>query len=197
MIRRFRFLPILLIILFLCSACSKQEENPPAEADSSTSANSTSNEQTNSNQPPSEKTQELSSSSNELPTEPEKDNSAEPKNSVSNTETGITTSTPQSESQTASTSTAHEESLSLARKSGCLACHAIDKKIVGPAWKDVAKRYKGDSDAKARLITKVSKGGSGNWKDVVGSAAMPPYSPRVSNDNIAKLVEFVLSLENE
>ena len=89
----------------------------------------------------------------------------------------------------------HTDQLALARKSGCLACHGVDKKLVGPAWRDVSKRYKDDPDAKTKLITKVSKGGRGNWTEVVGTAAMPPYSPRVSDDNIAKLVEFVLSLE--
>jgi cytochrome c len=84
--------------------------------------------------------------------------------------------------------------LTLARSSGCLTCHSVDKKIVGPAWRDVAKRYQGADNARARLIEKVSKGGRGNWTDVVGNVAMPPYSPRVSNDNIAKLIDFVLSL---
>jgi cytochrome c len=84
--------------------------------------------------------------------------------------------------------------LALAKKSGCLACHSVEKKIVGPAWKDVAKRYKGDAGAKANLIAKVKKGGKGNWTDVVGKAVMPPYSPRVSDANIEKLVDFVLAL---
>ena len=84
--------------------------------------------------------------------------------------------------------------LGLARKSGCLACHSVEKKIVGPAWKDVANRYKGKADAKALLITKVKKGGKGNWSDVVGTAAMPPYSPRVSDENIEKLVDFIMNL---
>lgn len=86
------------------------------------------------------------------------------------------------------------ESMTLARKSGCLACHAIDKKVVGPAWQDVAKRYASNADARAQLIEKVSKGGKGNWTEVVGAAAMPPYYPRVSKENIEKLVDFVLSL---
>jgi len=89
----------------------------------------------------------------------------------------------------------HEAALDLARKSGCLACHAIDKKIVGPPWRDVSKRYLNDPKAKDKLVAKVSKGGRGNWTEVVGPAAMPPYSPRVSDENISKLVEFVLSLE--
>ena len=86
------------------------------------------------------------------------------------------------------------ESMTLARKSGCLACHAIDKKVVGPAWQDVATRYANNADARAQLIEKVSKGGKGNWTDIVGTAAMPPYYPRVSKENIEKLVDFVLSL---
>jgi len=87
-----------------------------------------------------------------------------------------------------------KEMLALAQKSGCLACHNVDKKIVGPAWRDVSKRYKGVAQTKARLIEKISKGGRGNWTDVVGNAAMPPYFPRVSKENIEKLVDFVLSL---
>lgn len=92
---------------------------------------------------------------------------------------------------------AQTESLALARKSGCLACHAIDKKVVGPPWRDVARRYAGNPDARAQLIEKVSKGGKGNWTDVVGNVAMPPYFPRVSKDNIEKLVDFVLSLSDQ
>ncbi len=80
--------------------------------------------------------------------------------------------------------------LSLAKKSGCLACHSIDKKIVGPAWKDVAAKYKGDANAKTNLINKVKKGGKGVW----GPAPMPPYSPRVSDANIEKLVDFIMTL---
>jgi cytochrome c len=86
-----------------------------------------------------------------------------------------------------------EEGLALANKSGCLACHKIETKLVGPAWRDVSNRYKGDPDAKARLIAKVKAGGKGNWTDVTGGIAMPPYSPRVSDENIEKLVTFVLS----
>jgi cytochrome c len=87
--------------------------------------------------------------------------------------------------------------LELAKNSGCLACHAIDRKVVGPSWKDVAKRYASDPNAKSKLIMKISKGGRGNWTELVGNVAMPPYSPRVSDDNIAKLVEFVLSLKDQ
>ena len=88
----------------------------------------------------------------------------------------------------------YEKMLNLARKSGCLACHNVDKKIVGPAWKDVAARYISKTNARALLIEKISKGGRGGWTDVVGNVAMPPYFPRVSKENIGSLVDFILSL---
>jgi len=90
--------------------------------------------------------------------------------------------------------TSKDEALALAKTSGCLACHKIDSKLVGPAWQDVATRYKDDPAAKDRLIEKVSKGGKGNWTEVTGGTPMPPYSPRVSDEDIEKLVTFVLSL---
>lgn len=84
--------------------------------------------------------------------------------------------------------------LALARTSGCLTCHLVDKKIVGPAWKDVAVRYAGNPAAKAMLIEKVSKGGSGNWTSVVGNVVMPPNSPKVSAQDIEILVDYILAL---
>ena len=84
--------------------------------------------------------------------------------------------------------------LELPKKSGCLACHAVDKKVEGPSLKDIATKYKGNTGAKATLIDKVKKGGKGNWTEVTGGVPMPPYSPRVSDADIEKLVNFVLSL---
>ena len=81
----------------------------------------------------------------------------------------------------------------LAKKSGCTACHAIDHKVVGPAWMDVSKRYKG-KDMHAALVAKVKKGGKGNWTAVTHGVPMPPYSPRVSDAHISELVSFVLGL---
>ena len=107
----------------------------------------------------------------------------------------------------------------LAKKSGCTACHTIEKKLVGPAWRDVSKAYNKvkstgtavdpaaykatkkvadilaenkAANAEAWLIQKVSKGGKGNWFD---TTAMTPNSPKVSDADIKTLVEFVLSLE--
>jgi cytochrome c len=78
----------------------------------------------------------------------------------------------------------------LAKKSGCTSCHAIDKKLVGPGWMEIAKKYKGDKGAEAKLITKVAKGGGGVW----GAMPMPPNAPRVSDADIKTLVKFILKL---
>jgi len=75
----------------------------------------------------------------------------------------------------------------LAQKSGCLACHAVDKKIVGPAYRDVANKYRGDKNAEAKLVEKVLKGSSGVWGDV----PMPPNP--VSEADAHALVKWVLS----
>ena len=80
----------------------------------------------------------------------------------------------------------------LAKKNGCAACHSIDKKIVGPAWMDIAKKYKGDAGAEARLITKVSQGGGGVW----GTVPMPAIDPSgKKQDSIKQLVQFILALD--
>ena len=84
--------------------------------------------------------------------------------------------------------------LDLAKKSGCLACHSVATKIVGPAWKDVAAKYKGDAGARDMMIEKIKKGGKGNWTDVTGGVPMPPYSPRVSDADIEVLADFILNL---
>lgn len=74
----------------------------------------------------------------------------------------------------------------LANKKGCMACHAIDKKVVGPGYKEVAAKYAGQKDAVAKLADKVIKGGAGTW----GPVPMPANS--VTPDEAKKLVEWVL-----
>ena len=77
----------------------------------------------------------------------------------------------------------------LAQKYNCLACHAVDKKLVGPAYIDVAKKYRGDKTAEAKLIVKVKNGGSGVWGQI-------PMSPNnVPDADLKILVEWVLSLQ--
>ncbi|MCB5205772.1 c-type cytochrome [Methylovorus mays] len=78
----------------------------------------------------------------------------------------------------------------LAQKNGCLACHSIANKVVGPAYKDVAAKYKGDKTAEAKLIAKVKAGGSGVW----GPIPMPPNSPHVKDEDIKTIVEWILTL---
>ena len=78
---------------------------------------------------------------------------------------------------------------SLAKKDGCFACHAVDKKVIGPGYKEVAAKYKGDKSAEAKLTEKVKKGGSGVW----GQIPMPPNSPQVKDEDIKTIVQWVLS----
>lgn len=83
-------------------------------------------------------------------------------------------------------------STELAKKSNCLACHTPDKKLVGPAFRDIAKRYANDSGAEARLVEKVKKGGSGVWKEQGITVPMPPNST-VKDADIKTLVKWVLA----
>jgi cytochrome c len=82
----------------------------------------------------------------------------------------------------------------LVKKSGCLECHSIEKKVVGPAFHDIATRYKGDTHARETLIGTVRNGGKGNWTDVSHGVPMPPYSGRLSDAEIEHLVDWVLGL---
>jgi|SRR5919109_2570566 cytochrome c len=76
----------------------------------------------------------------------------------------------------------------LAKKHGCFACHTTDKKLVGPSYKEVAAKYKGDKTADAKLFEKVKKGGQGVW----GQVPMPPNSA-VPDADIKALVKWILS----
>ncbi|MBI5783900.1 MAG: c-type cytochrome [Rhodocyclales bacterium] len=79
----------------------------------------------------------------------------------------------------------------LAKKSNCLACHMVDRKLVGPSYQDVAKRYAGDKNAEAKLFEKVKKGGSGAWKDQGITIPMPPNST-VRDEDVRTLVKWIL-----
>ena len=81
------------------------------------------------------------------------------------------------------------QAMQLASKYSCLACHSVDRKVVGPAYKDVAKKYAGDAAALDKLEHKVKSGGSGVW----GPIPMPPNN--VPDADIKTLVEWVLSLK--
>ncbi len=77
----------------------------------------------------------------------------------------------------------------LAQKYACLSCHQLDKKVVGPAFKDVAKKYKGDAKAEEHLVGVIHKGGKGVW----GTIPMPPH-PQISDADAKALADWVLSL---
>jgi len=83
-----------------------------------------------------------------------------------------------------------DAAMAIAQKSGCLACHALDKKLVGPAWNEVGKKYVGDAAAASQLAMKVKKGSKGVW----GPVPMPP-NVTVKDADIKTMVEFVLSLK--
>lgn len=78
----------------------------------------------------------------------------------------------------------------LAKTSGCLACHTVDKKLIGPSYKDVAAKYRGNKGAEAELIKKVKAGGKGVWGDI-------PMSPNahVKDEDIKTMVQWILSLK--
>ena len=78
-------------------------------------------------------------------------------------------------------------SADLAKAKNCMACHALDKKLVGPAYKDVAAKYKGDAKAPAMLAAKIKAGGKGTW----GEIPMPPNN--VTPEEASKLAAWVLA----
>ncbi|WP_152552654.1 c-type cytochrome [Pandoraea sp. E26] len=77
---------------------------------------------------------------------------------------------------------------SIASKNMCFSCHAADHKIVGPAYREVAEKYKGDSGAMAKLMKKVKQGGSGVW----GPMAMPP-NPGISDADLKVVLTWILA----
>lgn len=78
----------------------------------------------------------------------------------------------------------------LAKSKNCMACHTVDKKVVGPSYKDVAKKYAGQKDAADKLATKVIKGGSGVW----GPVPMPANA-QVNDADAKKLVAWILAIK--
>jgi len=86
----------------------------------------------------------------------------------------------------APTAQASEE---LAKKYNCLACHSVDKKLVGPAYQDVAAKYKGQAGEQAILVKKIKEGGVGVW----GQVPMPP-NPTVPDADLNALVTWILGM---
>jgi cytochrome c len=78
----------------------------------------------------------------------------------------------------------------LAQSSGCTTCHGVDKKIIGPTYKDVAAKYRGNKNAEAELFKKVKAGGQGVW----GSVPMPP-NPHVKDEDVKTLIVWILGMK--
>jgi cytochrome c len=78
----------------------------------------------------------------------------------------------------------------LATSKNCMACHALDRKLVGPSYKDVAAKYAGDKSAAEKLASKIQKGGAGTW----GPVPMPA-NPQVSDAEALKLAAWVLTVK--
>jgi cytochrome c len=74
------------------------------------------------------------------------------------------------------------------QKYGCVACHAVDKKVVGPSFKDVAAKYRNQAGAQKQLVAKVKNGGSGVW----GAVPMPP-NPTVPDADLNAIVKWILA----
>ena len=85
---------------------------------------------------------------------------------------------------------AKSDSLALATASGCVACHSVNNKIVGPAFKAVAEKYQGRSDAESYLIGKIKAGGSGVW----GAVPMPPQ-PQVQDADVKAIAQWILTID--
>ncbi len=79
----------------------------------------------------------------------------------------------------------------LAEKNGCMECHQLDHKTVGPAIRDIAKKYAGHPDEVARLFEKAQDGGGGGWHGVWGQVPMPP-NPQVSDADLHAILSWML-----
>jgi cytochrome c len=80
----------------------------------------------------------------------------------------------------------------LIKTKGCLACHMVDRKLVGPTYKDIAKRYAGQKDVEEKLAEKVIKGGKGAWAKELGAELPMPPNTKVKPDEATKLVKWIL-----
>ena len=87
-------------------------------------------------------------------------------------------------------SSASMANLELAKSKNCVACHSVDNKLIGPAYKEVAKKYAGQKDAESKLVQKVLKGGSGVW----GAIPMPP-NPQVTEAEAKILVKWIMTIK--
>src|SRR3954470_2390453 len=92
---------------------------------------------------------------------------------------------------TASICTCAHANEELMRRGGCVGCHEVDEKLIGPAYRDVATRYRNQPKASDQLFKKVREGGKGNW----GDTSMPPNDKdKLSDEDLCKLLQWILAL---
>ena len=78
----------------------------------------------------------------------------------------------------------------LAKSSGCFACHSVDKKLIGPGYKEIADKYRGSKSAEADLVKKVKDGSKGVWGDI-----QMPANAHVKDEDIRAIVQWILSIK--
>ncbi|MFT3847975.1 MAG: c-type cytochrome [Propionivibrio sp.] len=83
----------------------------------------------------------------------------------------------------------------LAKSKNCMACHALDAKRIGPSYKDIAKRYAGQSDIEIKLAERIIKGSKGVWKKELKAEFVMPPNPTVKSDEAAKIAAWILSVK--
>lgn len=89
-------------------------------------------------------------------------------------------------------SSAAQASEAIIKKARCVACHAVDKKLVGPAYKDVAAKYRADAGAPGHLFDKVRHGGSGVWGEI---PMIPHPADKISDDDLKAAIAWILALQ--
>lgn len=83
----------------------------------------------------------------------------------------------------------------LAERAGCMNCHSASEPGLGPTYRDIASRFRGETTARGLLSEKLATGGAGNWTDETGGLSMPPYSNLLSSEEIRALVDWILAQE--
>lgn len=181
-----RWLPIV-AAAFLIAGCDNSADEPPApQVDSQTSSSSPGDgspvTQPTPQSPPAAAT----------PAPPAADGAAAPSGGP---EAGATSeSAPPAASGAAQEAggavqpVSEEQALALMKKHNCSSCHAVEKKLIGPSYREVAQKYQGDPAAEQQLIDKVVKGGSGVW----GPVPMPPH-PNVPREDVQAVVDWILA----
>ena len=113
-------------------------------------------------------------------------------NDTGETKSADTAATPAPAPASTDAAADNEKALTLIGSSDCMTCHAIDRKVIGPSYKDVAKKYEDTPAIVDTLVSKIIHGGSGNW----GNLVMTPH-PDLPVEDAKTMVKYILSLKNQ